>query len=271
MNAPRPPSLSRVIDLSVEVPGTPAEVWESIASGPGITSWFVPARVDGRPGGKINLNFGPGMDEQAEITVWEPPHQFTYQESAGRNLAYAFTVAAQDGGTCIVRLVNSGFGEGAEWDNEIESMTGGWKLFLHMLALSRKHFPGQECSSAIVNVVSPAAPDAVWDILVESLGLAAQEVDSIGAEVTARNPELPALSGSVVRRTPGMATILLDQPTTGVAFLLAEPWQNQTVAGIYLYLFGDTAAETLSQDESAWRDWLARTVPTSPAADPPTA
>ena len=33
----------RTIELSVDVPGTPEEVWDAIATGPGITSWFIPA------------------------------------------------------------------------------------------------------------------------------------------------------------------------------------------------------------------------------------
>ena len=32
----------RSVQAEVEVPGTPEEVWEAIATGPGITSWFVP-------------------------------------------------------------------------------------------------------------------------------------------------------------------------------------------------------------------------------------
>ena len=76
----------------------------------------------------------------------------------------------------------------------------------------------------------------------------------------------PPLAGSIVRQSTGMLTILLDTPTTGAAFLVAEPWQDQTVAGVYLYLFGEQAAATLARDEPAWRAWLAQTLPT-PAPD----
>ena len=51
---------SRAIDLSVEVPGTPEQVWEAIATGPGITAWFVPHTVEGRAGGEVTMDFGPG-------------------------------------------------------------------------------------------------------------------------------------------------------------------------------------------------------------------
>ena len=32
----------RSVEAEVEVPGTPEEVWQAIATGPGISSWFVP-------------------------------------------------------------------------------------------------------------------------------------------------------------------------------------------------------------------------------------
>lgn len=256
---------TRAIRLEVEAPGTPDELWEMIATGPGITSWFVPAQVD--PGARtISLSFGPGMDAAGTITIWEPPHRFAYTESDGRNLFYEYTIEARDGGTCVVRLVNSGFGDGAEWDHEIESMTGGWKLFLHMLTLSRTHFAGQPCASAIINAIAPQPAAEVWTTLNDSLGLPATEV---GQRVEAEGRNTPPLAGAVVRKTPGMLTILLDQPAPGVAFVLAEPWQDQTVAGLYLYLFGEQAAATLARDEPAWRAWLERTLPSPAPAETP--
>ena len=106
---------TRAIRLEVEAPGTPEELWEAIATGPGITSWFVPADVDSAAG-TISLTFGPGMLETGTITVWEPPHRFAYTDNSERHLAYEYTVEARNGGACMVRLVNSGFGVGEDWD-----------------------------------------------------------------------------------------------------------------------------------------------------------
>ena len=53
---------ARAIELEIEVEGTPEEVWEAIATGPGITSWFVPATVEPHLGGAVALDFGPGPD-----------------------------------------------------------------------------------------------------------------------------------------------------------------------------------------------------------------
>ena len=68
----------RSIQVEVEVPGTPEEVWQAIATGPGISSWFVPAEFEERDGKPVavNLNFGPGMEPRSVVTAWDPPRLF---------------------------------------------------------------------------------------------------------------------------------------------------------------------------------------------------
>ena len=58
MTEDQPPA--RAIELSVEVPGTPEEVWAAVATGPGISSWYVPTTVEEREGGATTSVFGPG-------------------------------------------------------------------------------------------------------------------------------------------------------------------------------------------------------------------
>jgi hypothetical protein len=40
----------RSVQVEIEVPGTPEEVWQAIATGPGISSWFVPTEFKERDG-----------------------------------------------------------------------------------------------------------------------------------------------------------------------------------------------------------------------------
>jgi len=63
MSVRKDPDGRRSITVEIEVPGTPEQVWQAIATGPGISSWFVPAQVeeqDGKPVA-VTLQFGPGM------------------------------------------------------------------------------------------------------------------------------------------------------------------------------------------------------------------
>ena len=75
----------RSIQVEIEVPGTPEEVWQAIATGPGISAWFVPAEFEEK-GGKpvaVKLNFGPGMESRSVVTAWDPPRMFARE---GRGL-----------------------------------------------------------------------------------------------------------------------------------------------------------------------------------------
>ncbi|HZI89887.1 MAG TPA: SRPBCC domain-containing protein, partial [Candidatus Polarisedimenticolia bacterium] len=62
MPTQKDPSGRRFIAVETEVPGTPEEVWKAIATGPGITSWFVPTQLEERAKGSMTLSFGPGME-----------------------------------------------------------------------------------------------------------------------------------------------------------------------------------------------------------------
>ena len=54
--------MTRRIENPIEVPGTPEEVWEAIATSHGIECWFVPAEVEPR-GGRVALDMGGGMED----------------------------------------------------------------------------------------------------------------------------------------------------------------------------------------------------------------
>ena len=70
-----PAPRERVIDVSVEVVGTPEQVWAAIATGPGISSWFVPTTVEEQADGAITNRFGEGpeMLVPGRVAAWEPP------------------------------------------------------------------------------------------------------------------------------------------------------------------------------------------------------
>ena len=257
----------RSIELEVEVPGTPEEVWEAVASGPGITAWFVPAKVDGRVGGTVELDFGPGYGtETTRVTAWEPPRRFVAETAhEGRpTFAAEWLVEARDGGTCVVRLINSGFGGGAEWDAEYDATEAGWKLFLYNLRLYLTHFPGQPCSSVLVNGQADGPVARAFGELAAALGLPAGARE--GEQVAATAPGAPPLAGVVERAKPNMLTLLLEKPAPGVGFVVAEPAPDGTAyVSVYTYLFGAGAAEAAAGEEPATRAWMQRHFPIAEA------
>jgi uncharacterized protein YndB with AHSA1/START domain len=247
----------RAIRLEAEVPGTPEQVWEAVATGPGITSWFVPAQVEGRVGGRVAMSFGPGMDTAGVVTAWEPPHRFAYR-SDGMPLAYEYTVEARDGGTCIVRLVNSGFGEGAEWDAEIGGMEAGWRLFLNNLRLYLTHFPGQAAVPVLVNGTATGGVAGAWPRLLDGLGLKGAPAE--GDEVVTGDPA-PHLAGVADRVADGMLTVVAEEPAPAVALFAVEGAGDGVATSFYCYFFGPAAAAAAAGADPVWRAWMAATFP----------
>jgi uncharacterized protein YndB with AHSA1/START domain len=232
---------SRAIDLSVEVPGTPEEVWEDIATGPGISSWFVPHTVEEQDGGTVTMDFGYGVST-GRVTGWEPPHRLVLQ---GEHLASEWLVEARTGGTCVVRLVVSGFGEGDDWDAQYDGMSSGWRLFLENLRLHRERFGGQPARSFIPSQMLPCRLDEGFAQVCAALGIPSDLEE--GATFRTSGSGVPALSGAVDRalRLPGAAAYLLvlDEPAPGHGILAAEGTGDTVAVSLWLYLYGDRAAE----------------------------
>src|SRR5437763_3512378 len=175
MSVKKEASGSRSIQVEVEVPGTPEEVWRAVATGPGISSWFVPAEFEERDGlpVAVKMNFGPGMESSAKITQWDPPRMFAAQgEGWGGSppLATEWSVEARAGGVCLVRVVNSLFASTDDWDNQLEATEFGWPGFFRTLRIYLTHFRGQR--SAIMQFVAPVAGTeaAAWETLTAALG-----------------------------------------------------------------------------------------------------
>ena len=118
----------RSVQVEVEVPGTPEQVWQAIATGPGVSAWFVPTEVDGRVGGTETTHFGGGMDSVSTITEWDAPRRYVKEGSCGPNaptVATEWIVEARDGGTCLVRVVHSLFADTDDWDGQLTGVESG--------------------------------------------------------------------------------------------------------------------------------------------------
>ena len=241
----------REIRLEIEVPGSLEEVWQAIATGPGITSWYVPHTVEERAGGAATASFGPGPEMQipGRVAAWEPPHRIVFTgDTEGPGLAFEWLVEARDHGTCVVRLVNSGFGDGNPWDGQYDDMLGGWKLFLRNLWLHRTYFPGQDASSALPMAMWPGAPEEVWPRLLTALGLPA--APRAGERVTTAGDGVPPLAGTVAEVGPGRLALVLDQPAPGTAIIAAEGHGEVAGVSLWAYLYGP-AAPTLAAAHEA--------------------
>ncbi len=264
MSVKKDPSGRRSVQVEVEVPGTPEEVWQAIATGPGVSSWFVPTvmeEVDGKPVA-VKSNFGPGMESSAVVTAWDPPRMFA-AESPGWTpemppMATEWSVEAKAGGTCIVRVVHSLFTDKDDWDNQLEGTEHGWPGFFRTLRIYLTHFRGQRSAIMQKMAVATGTEEEVWDKLITALGLKGA---SVGQRWTAP-AGVPALGGVLEHftRKPYDALLRLDMPSPGVAAIGAYNC-GQIMVGVNLYLYGDQSAATVARESPHWDAWIQERFP----------
>ena len=200
MSVKKEASGRRSVQIEVEVPGTPEEVWQAIATGPGISSWFVPAEFEERDGKPVavKVNFGPGMEARSAVTAWEPPRKWAAQADGllpgSPPIASEWSVEARGGGICILRIVQSLFASTDDWDNQLEGAKGGLASFLSILRIYLTHFRGQR-SAMMKRMAAPFAGTEAeaWETLTAALGVKGL---SVGQRCTAP-AGVPAFSGVV--------------------------------------------------------------------------
>lgn len=250
---------ARVSAHEIEVPGDPTEVWRAIATGPGIATWFVPAEVEEREGGRIITDHGPFGTSEGVVTVWEPPHRFAYEErgwnpdaSDAPPWATELLVEARDGGTCIVRLVSGFFEHGDDWEQQLEGTDEGWRAALRNLRLALTHFPGQTATSmAVIGTVTDRSPRDVAHGMLSTLGLeGADHGDQVQLHV-----DTPPTAGCVVGVEPSAVTLLVQEPYHGILELATFSHEGATVM-VRGYLFGDGGDGIAARETSRWTAWL---------------
>jgi uncharacterized protein YndB with AHSA1/START domain len=150
-----------------ELTATPEQVWDAIATAGGISAWMVPTRLDPRIGGEVSFDLGE-LVSTGVITDYAPNRRFAYEEpwpiaervgavpadmiawfdavgvplsdvhdslSAVTPIATEFLIEATSGASCMLRVVTSAYGSGADWEHEFFSeMVDGWAALLDHLA-----------------------------------------------------------------------------------------------------------------------------------------
>lgn len=259
----------RAVEMNIEVPGTPEQVWQALATGPGNAAWFTACEIEEREGGAIAFHFGPDMASRGRVTTWQPPHRFCYEEIGWSGeappLATEIVIEAQAGGTCRVRMVHSLFTERDQWDDELGSMERGWPSYFEILKVYLRHFAGMRSSYLRVTGDHTGPAMAAWAALRQAVGF----VDAAeGTHWQAKGT--PPLAGAIERVNAqadhGEFLLRLDAPGPGVALVGAFTWGGRTQVAISFYFYGETEPATIAREEPAWQAWMREHFPAAAAA-----
>jgi hypothetical protein len=260
MSVKKDASGRRSIQVEVEVPGTPEDVWQAIATGPGISSWFAPAEFEQRDGKPVALtvNLGPGLETRSVVTAWDSPRMFASEADGwfpgSPPVATEWSVEARAGGVCVVRVVQSLFASTDDWDDQLIGTESGIPGAFRVLRIYLTHFRGQR--SAFMNFLAPVAgtPADAWSTLTAAVGF-----DGAGAgQGWAAPAGVPALGGMVetVDQDPPGALLRLDRPGPGTAALFTMDLGDSVMAAFNFYIYGDQAAATVARERPLWQAWI---------------
>lgn len=251
------------VEMEVIVPGTPEQVWQAVATGPGISAWFTRSRVEERVGGTVQFDFGPNGTSTGEVTVWEPPCRFGYVEREWSEGAppcvTEITVTGRPDGKCVFRMVHLLSTSTDEWDGSLEGFESGWPGFFEVLRLYLAHFAGRKAASFLVMASAEVPQPEVWKRLTEALNL---DAANVGEERTM--PEPPEKLSGTIERVQQSAReryvlLRLAAPTPGIALVGTYGDDNTANASMTLYLYGDDAEQRAASSEPKWREWFHET------------
>jgi uncharacterized protein YndB with AHSA1/START domain len=131
-NHESPDRVEHRMERAYEVTATPEHVWDAIATADGISAWMVPTRLDPQIGGAVSFDVD-GFTSHGIVTDYSPHRRFAYAEpwpvadhmptaehdlSSLTPIATEFLIESASGGTCVIRVVTSAYGCGADWENE---------------------------------------------------------------------------------------------------------------------------------------------------------
>lgn len=216
----------------VELPATPEEVWEAIATGPGTASWLFPSE--------------PGP---SDIVETDHPHRFAVRtEVEGRVVnALEFVIEAREGGTAVLRYVHSGIFEDEGWDAQYDAVSQHTDFYLHTLGQYLEHFAPKTATyvgggpGGIDGPEASMAPDG-FDRLKQALGIGGE-----GDRVRVPND---GADGVVDYARGNFAGIRTDQAL--YRFFGRNAFGGPV--GMSIHHFGDVDVDAAT---TAWSEWLA--------------
>lgn len=135
----------RVIRTEFRTTATPQQAWEAWADPEKIAQWFTDrATGEAVPGGTITWYFDRfNYVIPYEVLEAVPGERFSIKWSGPGRVGILEVIIERDGGETLVRLVNSGFQEAAEWDEEYEGVDSGWRTALAILKYYLENHFGQ--------------------------------------------------------------------------------------------------------------------------------
>lgn len=231
----------RMLQADIRTKVTPEQVWEAWADPQKIAQWFVDrAQGEAKAGNVVTWFFDDfGFQLPYKVLKAEPGKSYVLKwEPPGGPSGIHEVRIEREGGETVMRMIESGFKEGAEWDEEYEGVKSGWQNALAILKYYLENYFGEDRRLALVMrpasfeyaQIAPYFQDegklATW--LTKSGAIGNQ-----GEKCNLALRDGGRLTGEVIART-GREAAISWQEMAGVLELKAFSMGPQRVAGVRL-------------------------------------
>ena len=124
------PSIGRTIEKEIFIKASPERVFEAFTSSDALANWWSMAEseLDLRPGGRWRFKWTSGDQVHGIIVEIDPPRRLVMDWDEGEEMndtRLTVEFHAENGGT-RVRLHDTGYGSGGDWDALYDGVTSGW-------------------------------------------------------------------------------------------------------------------------------------------------
>ncbi|MER6577248.1 SRPBCC domain-containing protein [Nonomuraea sp. NPDC001023] len=243
-------------EIRHEIPldAAPDVVWQAIAEGPGIDSWFMGrTELEPRVGGRGAQTFGEDVATESVVTAWEPGRRLAHrgvENPDGTFMAFEYLLEARGSGSTVLRFVHSGF-LGDDWESEYDDLERGDLQYLYKLAVYLRHFPGRISAHNLFLAGPCASEERFWAALGAALGVAGRPVagEKVTVAIEGRSPE-----PGVVEWVTAPGTFVAVRTDDGLYMFV----QGRGMAVVEHHAYAPVDGEAL---EAAWTHWLATVSP----------
>jgi uncharacterized protein YndB with AHSA1/START domain len=241
------------IDKQIDLHASPDEVWDAIASGPGIDSWFMGrSEIEPHEGGRTRMTIG-GVTEEGTVTAWEPGRRLAFRSAEnpdGTFMAFEYLIEGRAGGSSVLRLVHNGI-LGDDWEDQYDALGVGDFMYLRKLAAYLKHFPGR-ISTYNMFLPGPQVADneRVWSAFTGVFGVA----ETVRAGDRGRLA-VPGLEPLAIIVEFAERPVYLGVRTADGLYALIHGYRDAVVAEYHNF----SAAVEEKDIERAWQAWLTQT------------
>ena len=116
----------KMLRFEITVPAPRAEVWKAFATSEGLTTWLAPnSNVELKPGGEWMVHFPGGSTGGGNIVSFVPQKEIVISALAPDQFPTARFELEDHGKGTLVRLTQTGWKDGEEWDRAYEYLTAG--------------------------------------------------------------------------------------------------------------------------------------------------